>query len=75
MATKNRISITIMPKVDLMLREVADKNKLSKSAIVEIALSEYLQKQLAKEAKELAKMDFSDLPDEEQWQEIQAETL
>lgn len=70
--TKKRISVTILPIVDDLLTGVSTKLGQSKSLIVEIALKEFLNRQLEKDAKALAKMKFDDLPTEDEWLAIQA---
>lgn len=69
---KARISITIMPLVNQMLDDVSEKLGQSKSALIEQALKEFLQTRLEKDAKELAKMKFDDLPTEDEWLKVQS---
>lgn len=71
--TKNRISITIMPSLNDMLEKISEKSGLSKSALVEDAVAQYLQKRLTEDVKALSKMHFDDLPSEDEWLEIQSE--
>ena len=70
--SKIRISVTIIPFVNQMLEKVSKRAGLSKSSLVEQALKQFLQQQLAKEAKALAKIHFDDLPSEDEWLSIQS---
>jgi hypothetical protein len=70
---KTRISITIIPMVNVMLEKMSERTGASKSALVENALKDYLEKQLETDAKALAKLRFDDLPTDDEWQEIQSE--
>ena len=72
--TKTRISITIIPMVNLMVEKMSKRTGVSKSALVENALKDYLEKQLETDAKALAKLRFDDLPTDDAWQAIQSET-
>lgn len=69
---KKRISVTILPVVDSLLSKVSESLGESKSLIVEKALKEFLERQLEKDAKSLAKMKFNDLPTEDEWLSIQS---
>ncbi|MBU0668081.1 ribbon-helix-helix domain-containing protein [Patescibacteria group bacterium] len=71
---KTRISITIIPTVNILLEKISKKTGKSKSALVENALKDYLQHQLEEEVMELAAMQFDDLPSEDDWLSIQSET-
>lgn len=71
---KTRISITIIPMVNVMLEKMSERTGASKSALVENALKDYLEKQLEADAKALARLRFDDLPTDDEWQEIQSET-
>jgi hypothetical protein len=70
--TKLRISVTIIPSVNSMLEILSKRTGLSKSLLVEKALINMLQKQLADDAKALSKMKFDDLPTEDEWLAIQS---
>jgi hypothetical protein len=70
---KTRISITIIPMVNLMLEKVSKKTGVSKSALVENAIREYLGKQLEQDIKALSKISFNDLPTEDEWQSLQSD--
>ena len=69
--TKLRISVTIIPSVNDMLEMLSERTGLSKSALVEKALKDLLNKQLEDDAKILAKLDAEDLPTEDEWLMIQ----
>jgi len=71
--TKLRISITIIPLVNSMLENVSKRSGISKSMLVEMALKSFLAKQLESDTKKLAKIEFDDLPSEEDWLSIQSE--
>ncbi len=71
--TKSRISVTIMPFLNLSLDRIASKKSLSKSAIVGKAINLYLKKQLEEDTKILAKLKFDDLPTEDEWTTIQSD--
>ena len=72
---KTRISITIIPMVNVMLEKMSKRTGASKSSLVENALKDYLEKQLEADAKALAKLRFDDLPTDDEWQAIQSETV
>lgn len=72
-AAKVKMSITISQSLVKILEEYAETAQLSKSALIENAIKRYLKKQLATEAKALSKMEFTDLPTEEEWLAIQPE--
>jgi len=71
---KTRISITIVPTVYILLEKISKKTGISKSALVENALKDYLQHQLEEDVKALSTMHFDDLPSENDWLSIQSET-
>lgn len=71
---KTRISITIIPTVNILLEKISKKTGISKSALVENALKDYLQHQLEEDVKALSTMHFDDLPSENDWLSIQSET-
>jgi predicted transcriptional regulator len=69
---KKRIYLKINPVLDELLEGLSSSSSSSKSAIVENALSDYLDKKLADDSKFLAEMKFEDLPDENDWLKIKA---
>lgn len=50
-----------MPFISQMLEQVAEKSGLSKSLIVEEAVKKFLRGRLAKDAKALGKLRFSEI--------------
>lgn len=70
--TKLRISVTIIPSVNTMLEVLSRRTGLSKSALVEKALKDLLDKQLEADAKVLATLEADDLPTEDEWLLIQS---
>ena len=70
--TKIRISITILPFVNTMLEKVSEQSGVSKSGLVEQAIKIFLQKQLDKDSKALARLSFDDLPSEDEWLSVQS---
>ena len=73
-SNKTRISVTILPMVDIMLEKMSERTGSSKSALVEAALRDFLEKQLEKDTKALSKLNFPDLPSEDEWLQIQSES-
>ncbi len=72
---KVRIS-ALLPQ--LLMRSVESEAKhksTTKSAILEEALELWLEKKLESEAKMLSKIKVPDLPTEDEWNQIQSETL
>ena len=70
--TKIRISITILPFINTMLEKVSEQSGVSKSGLVEQAIKIFLQKQLDKDSKALARLSFDDLPSEDEWLSVQS---
>lgn len=75
--TKNkvRISVTIIPSLDNMLTKVSKNSGESKSGLIEQALVKYLKNKLTDDVKILSKMNFDDLPSEDEWLSIQSDIL
>ena len=71
-STKMRISITIMPDLNLMLEELSKKSGNSKSNLIETAIQSFFSVQMEKDLKKLAKINFQDLPGEKEWSLIQS---
>ncbi len=69
---KERISITILPFVNHLLDDLCKQSGQSKSTVIENALKQFLNEQLAKDAKALASLEYEDLPSEEDWLSIQS---
>ena len=70
-ATKTRISITIMDQLDKMLEAMAERERVTKSALVERSVKKMFEEKLAEEARIIASMTFDDLPTEDEWMQIQ----
>lgn len=68
----NRISIKIKPTLNSLLEKIEKQSGISKSAIVEAAIENYLKKRLYKDSKKLSTLRFDDLPTEEEWLSIQS---
>ena len=71
-STKMRISITILPDLNLMLEELSKKSGNSKSNLIETAIQSFFSAQMEKDLKKLAKINFQDLPSENDWLLIQS---
>lgn len=72
--TKSRMSI-ILPK--FLIKEVEKASKAlhrPKSAIIEFALQHWLNMKLDNDSKELANLNFEDLPTEDDWLLLQHNT-
>lgn len=70
--SKIRISITIIPALDKMLEKVSINSGKSKSSLIEQAISQYFKNKLEKDLEMLSKINFEDLPSEDNWLEIQS---
>jgi len=68
---KSRISITIIPMINDMLDKVSKRAGISKSMLIEKALKNFLKEQLEADAKALSKLNFDDLPGEDEWLKLQ----
>lgn len=75
--TKNkvRISVTIIPSLDNMLTKVSQNSGESKSSLIEQALAKYLKNKLKEDVKTLSRINFDDLPSEDEWLSIQSDIL
>lgn len=71
---KKRITITILPAIDNLLEKVSKRKGVSKSSLVEESIKMFLQERLEEETKILAKINFDDLPSEDEWLEIQSKS-
>lgn len=72
-SNKRKISISILPTLDDMVQKISESSGSSKSAIIEIALKRFIEVQLEKDAKSLAKIKIDDLPNEDEWIQIQSD--
>jgi hypothetical protein len=66
-SNKERISATITSSLVSELRKITKGGKKTQSSIIEEALRFWMNNKLAKDAKELANINFDDLPTEEKW--------
>ncbi|MBI2638855.1 ribbon-helix-helix domain-containing protein [Candidatus Peregrinibacteria bacterium] len=69
---KRRISITILPIIDDSLAKLSEQEDVSKSALVEKAIREFLQNKLDEDTKTLSQIKFDDLPSEDEWLTVQS---
>ncbi len=65
--TRERISITILPRLNLMLEKESKQTGMSKSELVERAIQSFLKKKLEEDVKFLAQVHYDDLPTENEW--------
>lgn len=72
--SKSKICITIMKQLEDQLSRLANDEKTTKSALIEKAVSFWLANKLKSDAKKMASLRFEDLPDEDEWSQIQNET-
>jgi metal-responsive CopG/Arc/MetJ family transcriptional regulator len=66
-SNKERVSATITSSLVSELRKITKTSLKTQSAIIEEALRFWMNNKLAKDAKELANINFDDLPTEEEW--------
>lgn len=64
---KSRISITIMPSLNLILEKESEFSGISKSELVERAVEAFLKNKLNRDSKILGNIHFEDLPSENEW--------
>jgi hypothetical protein len=69
---KIRITVTILPSVNRLLEKVSERSGISKSSLVEQSIKDFLQEQLEEDSKVLAKINFDDLPTEDEWLKVQS---
>jgi hypothetical protein len=67
LTNKVRISVTILPSLNLILEKESENTGTSKSELVENALKKYLKNKLEHDAKILGSLHFDDLPSEHEW--------
>jgi len=68
---KTRISAFLPTFLLDEVEKFSKKQNLTKSFIIEKALQDWFLKKLNSDVKDLSKMSFDDLPDEENWNLIQ----
>ncbi|MBI2463804.1 hypothetical protein HYV57_02520 [Candidatus Peregrinibacteria bacterium] len=72
-SVKRKISITILPSLDDLLALYSSNSGESKSSLIEKALSEFIKEKLDKDSRALSKLNFDDLPSEDDWIMLQSE--
>ncbi len=70
---RKRLSITISPQGEELLTELQQKSKVSKSVLVEEAIRYFALAQLDRDTKILSTLNFSDLPTETEWLQVQSQ--
>ena len=73
--TKVRISVLLPSPIVELLKQTAHEKTTTQSAIIQEVFSEWLKERLESDAKELGKMDFSDIGSEKDWHHVQSEAL
>lgn len=73
--TKSRISAILPHFLVVELKKAAHQENTSQSAVLQEALELWMKKKIESDAKELSEMDFSDIGSEQEWFDIQTETL
>lgn len=73
MGFKSKISISIAKHLNLSLEDLAEGLNVSKSALIERAIQQFIDNRLSYEAEQLAGANFDDLPSEEEWLSLQSE--
>ncbi|MDP2691825.1 MAG: hypothetical protein Q8O95_05490 [bacterium] len=74
-SSKTRISAFLPDLIVTTMKQTAESKGVTQSAILQEAMEMWLNKRLEEDAKALAKIPFDDLPSEDDWIAIQAETL
>lgn len=69
---KQRISALLPSDILVELRKMADATQVSLNALFQRAVEDWLQKKLQKDAEDLSKLTFDDLPTEDEWHSIQS---
>ncbi len=67
-----RISALLPSLLVNEVKKVSIKEKITQSSIIKKALAHWLHNRLKSDVRSLSKMDFQDLPSEEEWNLIQA---
>jgi len=72
-ATKTMRISALLPSVLVAeVRKVSQREQATQSSIIKSALEHWFKKRLEKDAKELSKIIFSDLPTEDKWLSVQS---
>ena len=72
MLLKQNLSLSLSQTLIEQIDDIKVKLNLSRSEIVEIFLKESLERKLLEDAKQLSSMTFEDLPNENEWTILQA---
>ena len=72
MLLKQSLSLSLSSSLIEQIDSLKTKLNLSRSEIIEMFLKEVLEKKLLEDAKELSKMTFDDLPNENEWNTLQS---
>lgn len=72
MLLKQNLSLSLSYSVIEQIDNIKVKMNLSRSEIVEMFLKEVLEKKLLEDAKALSSINFDDLPNENNWNNLQA---
>ncbi|MCK5510556.1 hypothetical protein KAI65_03370 [Candidatus Parcubacteria bacterium] len=67
-----RISALLPSSLVMEVKKESEKNSITQSSIIKSALEFWLRNKLENDAKSLAKMNFDDLPSEDDWALIQS---
>lgn len=74
-STKTRISALLPNMLVLEIRNEAKEKNSTLSAILEEAVKNWFEKQLAEDAKALSALKFDDLPTEDEWVQVQSSSF
>jgi hypothetical protein len=69
---KKRISLTINPAINNLLDDLSVSTNLSKSNLIEIAVSNFLDKKMETDAEFISTVEIEDVPSENEWLRIQS---
>ena len=69
--TKTRISALLPTSLVEEIKKTSNNEDITQSAIIKNAIETWLGNKLGRDARELSKMKFDDLPSEEDWVLIQ----
>ena len=69
---KTRISASLPTNLVIEVRQASSIQNVSQSFILQNALEDWFDSNLAKDAKALSKMSFKDLPSEDEWCSVQS---
>lgn len=67
-----RISALLPTTLVNEMKNIAEKSETTQSNVIKMALELWLKKKLEKDTKALSKMNFDDLPTEDEWSLIQS---